>query len=205
MATLTYNLQDLFEKQFKYRPPEYQIKDVDGGLNYKSFGNSGDLKVNSIVNNKSRTGNYGSYYTTDALGRTIFMPVTIGGLFLPYSWLNITGAKRIVETSMTERRGTVKEHISMEDYNINVKGFIIGHDGSFPEKSAEELKTLYERNEALEIKSILTDLFLLTGENGGQDKVVIRDFAFNENPGVEHVRAYEFTLVTDQEFELEII
>ncbi|MCO5229597.1 MAG: DUF6046 domain-containing protein [Chitinophagales bacterium] len=205
MTILQYNLQDLFQKQFKYRPADYNITDPDGSKNYKSFSNNGDLKIENIISKKSQQGNYGSYYASDALGRTIFMPITIGGLFLPYSWLSITGAKRIVETSMTERRGTVKEHISMEDYNINVKGFIIGHDGTFPEKDAEALKTLYERNEALEINSILTDIFLLTGENGGQDKVVISDFSFNENPGVEHIRAYEFNLVTDQEFELEIL
>lgn len=205
MATLNYNLQDLFEKQFGYRPAEYNITDPDGSKNIKINTPSGNLKIENIVNRKTGVGNYGSYYASDALGRTIFMPVTIGGLFLPYAWLNIQGAKRIVETTLTERRGTAKEHISMEDYTIGVKGFIIGHDGTFPEKDAENLKTLYERNESLEIKSILTDIFLLTGENGGQDKVVIKDFSLNENPGVEHVRAFEFTLITDQEFELEIV
>lgn len=204
MAILNYNLQDLFQSTFKYRPAEYKIDDPDGSKNYRTEPDAGDLKVDSIVNRKSEVGNYGSYYAADALGRTIFMPVTIGGTFLPYAWLTINGSKRIVETTMTERRGSVKEHISMDDYRINVKGFIIGHDGAFPEKQAEELKTLWERNEALEINCILTDIFLLTGENGGQDKVVIEDFTLNENPGVEHVRAFEMNLITDQQFELEI-
>lgn len=186
MSYLEYNLQDLFTKQFGYTPPDYKIDPA-------------------TVKKKSEAGKYGSYYDTDTLGRTVFMPVVLGGLKLPYCWISISGQKTIVETPMTERRGTVKEFINTDDYSIKIKGFIIGHDGKFPEKDVEDLKTLYERNEAIEIKCILTDIFLLTPEQGGQDNVVIRTFDLNENPGVEHVRSYEISLTSDQAFELEII
>lgn len=181
-----YNLQDLFAKQFGYRPPDYDIDPKDVKL-------------------KSEAGKYGSYYAQDALGRDVFMPVTLGGLFLPYTWIRVSGSKTIIETPMTEIRGTVKEYICTDDYVFNLKGFVIGHDGKFPEKDIEDLKTLFERNEALEIKCILTDIFLLTPEQGGQDNVVIRTFDLDENPGNEHVRAFEMNLVSDQAFELEIV
>lgn len=186
MAYSEYNLQDLFAKQFGYRPQEYKIDPKD-------------------VKKKSESGKYGSYYAQDALGRTVFMPVTLGGLFLPYTWISVSASKTIIETPMTEVRGTVKEIIKTDDYIFNLKGFIIGHDGKFPEKDVEDLKTLYERNEAVEIKCILTDIFLLTPEQGGQDNVVIRTFDLNENPGVESVRGFEMNLVSDQAFELEIL
>lgn len=181
-----YNLQDIFAKQFGYRPQEYKIDPKDVKL-------------------KSEGGKYGSYYAQDVLGRTVYMPVTLGGLFLPYTWISVSSTKTIIETPMTEVRGTVKEIIKTDDYVFSLKGFIIGHDGKFPEKDVEDLRALYERNEALEIKCILTDIFLLTPEQDGQDNVVIRTFDLDENPGVEHVRAFEMNLVSDQAFELEII
>ncbi|MBA3899525.1 MAG: hypothetical protein H0X62_04815 [Bacteroidetes bacterium] len=181
-----FNLNDMFSKQFGYKPMDIDIKEKE-------------------VLKKSTPGKYGSYYATDAMGRTVFMPLTLGGLFLPYTWVNVSGSKNIVETPMTERRGVVREHISMDDYQFNVKGFVIGHDGRYPEKDVEDLRILFERNEALSCKSILTDIFLLSTEHGGQDKVVIQNFHLHENPGVEHVRAFEFQMVSDQAFELEII
>ncbi len=183
MAYTEFNLQDIFAKQFGYTPQDFKIKE-------------------SHITKKSEVGKYGSYYAKDAMGRDVFMPVTLGGLFLPYTWINISNSKRIIETPLTERRGTVKEFISMEDYKIGLKGLVIGHNGQFPEKDIEDLRTLWERNVALEIKSILTDIFLLTPEHGGQDKVVITDFSLAENQGVEHVRAFTMELKTDQEFEL---
>lgn len=181
-----FTLNDLFAKQFGYTPQTIEVP-------------------KESVRKKSTTGKYGSYYAKDLQGRDVFMPMTLGGLFLPYVWFNISGTKRYVETDLTERRGSVTEYVSMNDYRMSVKGLLIGHDGSFPEKDVEDLKTLWERAEALEIKCILTDIFLLTNEHGGQDKVLMQNFNLAENPGVEHVRGFTFDLKTDQQFELEIL
>lgn len=180
-----FDITSMFSIIYGYRPGEFVIADKD-------------------VHKKSPDGKYGSYYAKDAIGRTVFMPVTLGDLFLPYVWFTITGSKRIVETPMTERRGSVHEFVNMEDYKINLKGLLIGHSGAFPEKETEDLKTLWEKKEAVSVKSVLTDIFLLSTEHGGQDKVIITNLNFAENPGVEHVRGFTFDLVTDQEFELEI-
>jgi hypothetical protein len=186
MAGQILNLNDLFAKQFGYTPEDFKIEEKQ-------------------VVKKSQSGLYGSYYAKDIMGRDVFMPVTLGDMFLPYCWIRISGSKRIVEENLTERRGSVKELIAMDDYRINIKGFFIGHDGQFPENDVQEFKTLWERNEALNIKCILTDIFLLTPEQGGVDMVVIKDFDLKENQGIEHVKGWEITLTTDQAFELEII
>jgi hypothetical protein len=181
-----FDLNSMFSSMFGYSPGKIKIDPKD-------------------VTIKSGDGKYGSYYAKDVMGRDVFMPVTLGSLFMPYVWLNISGSKRLVETPMTERRGSVHELINMEDYKISIKGLLIGHNGQFPEKDVEDLKTLWERQEAVSIKCVLTDIFLLSTEHGGQDKVIITNLSFAENPGVEHVRGFSFDLVTDQEFELEII
>ncbi len=165
--------------------------------------NAGELIIlDKDVKKKSQDGKYGSYYEKDVMGRDVFMPITLGGLFLPYVWINISSSKRLVETPMTERRGNVNEFISMDSYKFGIKGLVIGHDGQFPEADVEDLKTLWERNEAVEIKSILTDIFLLSSENEGQDKVILTNFQLAENKGVEHVRGFTFDVSSDQEFDL---
>ena len=60
-------------------------------------------------------------------------------------------------------------------------------------------KELYNVNEAVELKSVLTDL--LFDEN---DKVVITDMSFPETPGVEDEQEVEIECVTDKPFELTI-
>jgi len=181
-----FDLNTMFAQQFGYSPQKFEIPE-------------------ERVRKKSEAGKYGSYYEKDLVGRDVFMPMHLGGVFLPYTWFNVSSGKKIVNTDLTERRGTVREFISMNDYKMSVKGLLIGHDGRFPEDQVAELKTLWERNEALEIKCVLTDIFLLTPEHGGQDRVVMTNFNLAENPGVEHVRGFTFDLETDQEFELEIV
>jgi hypothetical protein len=186
MAINNFDLKKIFAQQFGYTPADFDIKPEN-------------------VLKKSTPGKYGEYYAKDSQGRDVFMPLTLGGLFLPYVWVSVRGSKTFVETPMTQRRGDVIELINMKNYEFSVKGLHIGHDGRFPEGDVEALRELFERNEAVAAKSILTDMHLLTNENGGQDKVVIFDYELMDNKGVEHVRGYSFMIKGDREFELEIL
>jgi hypothetical protein len=199
---MTFSFVDLFQATWGYRPQAIQLTDPDGSKNFRVT-DGGDFKFKD-VNQKSKKGKYGDYYKADLMGRMVFMPVTLGGLFLPYSWISISGSKKIVETPMTERRGEVNEIISAEDYKISLKGFVIGQNGNFPEADIEDLKTLFEKQQSVELDCILSDIFLLSTEHGGQDKVIIKTFDMPEMPGVEHVRAFAMELKTDQIFTLEI-
>jgi uncharacterized protein DUF6046 len=181
-----FNLKEIFAQQFGYTPQDFKISPKD-------------------VLTKKTPGYYGRYYEEDKQGRDVFMPMTIGGdVFLPYIWVSVRGSKTIVETPMTERHGSVKELISINDYEFAVKGLLVGHDGRFPEKEVEELRRLFERNESLTIKCILTDIYLLSTPNQAQDKVVIYDHELFENKGVEHVRGFSFNMKADSIFELEM-
>lgn len=184
----TFNLKKIFAEQFGYAPAQEPFK----------------VEENQLIK-RNEDGQYGPYYANDLQGREVFMPVTIGGVFLPYTWMSIAVARTVIETPLTERRGSVKEQIQLNDYLISLKGLAIGQNRMFPEKEIEALKTLVERNETLDIKCPLTDIFLLTPERGGQDKVLIMNFNLNENVGKKHVRGYQMELISDQEFELEIL
>lgn len=213
MAFNIIDLPTLFSQNWglsvKMPAGKVEITDHDGSKNVRQTGSGAldgyNVEDKNIVNKKSRAGNYGEYYKPDKRGTYVFMPLTLGNLFLPYCWISFNAKKRIVETPLTERRGVVREYISTEDYTFSVKGFIVGHDGMFPEKDVEELRNLFERNEAVECKSVFTDIFLLSKEQGGQDKVVIYDLSITDNQGIEHVRGYSFEIKADQEFELELL
>lgn len=201
-----FDLNQLFFDTWGYAPTSIKISDPDGSKNVR-IPASGELRVNSnnLVNRKSQAGKYGEYYKQDIKGRMVFMPVTLDDVFLPYTWVSIAGSKRIIETVMTERRGTVNEIIQTEDYRISIKGFFIGHDGQFPVADIEKFRGLWEKNKSISLECIVTDIFLLSPEHNGNDKVIIKNFDLVGNQGIEHVRGFEMELKTDQIFELELV
>ncbi len=145
----------------------------------------------------------------DRLGRWYFMPVSFifpstsgekKTLELERAEIKAISAKKnIVETPLVGRKGAVRELISSEDFKISIQAVVRTDDGSYPADQIVELKELYNVNEAVELKSVLTDL--LFDEN---DKVVITDMSFPETPGVEDEQEVEIECVTDKPFELTI-
>lgn len=138
----------------------------------------------------------------DRYGRNVFCPATIGGVFMPHVWMTVDIEKDMVITPVTEQVGSVIELISLNGYRIALKGIVFNQDGTFPEAQLEELHRLAERRESLEMDCAYTDLFLLTRENSGQDRVVIQKFTVLENRGVTSARGFEMELVTDHNVQL---
>lgn len=207
MAEISFSLADLFEQTFGYKT---QAFDPDFA------------KVQGIRSPaRMEQGSYGSpYYANDALGMEYYMPVTISyqdtgrgntnagpqaalkKWALPYPVISIASRKTIIETALTERRGTVKELINIQDYEIMIKGFIIASGNEFPENEVITLRNIYEQNAALSIQCPLTDIFLLRPDRSGSDQVVIRELRFPAITGVKNVRPYEISMVSDEPFNL---
>ncbi len=214
MAEISFSLGDLFEQAFGYKTqafePEFQ--QVQG--------------VRAPY--RTQQGSLGSpYYSSDALGKEYYMPVTIKypdnsqtnlqtnssgnspGILkiweLPYPVVSISSRKTIIETPVTERRGTVKELINIQDYEIAIKGFIITKANEFPENDVTTLRNIYEQNAALSIQCPLTDIFLLRPDRSGSDQVVIKELKFHEVSGIKNVRPYELQLLSDAPFNLTAI
>lgn len=121
---------------------------------------------------------------------------------MPYPVMRITNKKRIVETNLVNRTGTVKELISMEDWEIEIHGLIVSKDGTFPDEQIMQLRDLYKQGNSLAISSTLTDIFLCQKETGGSDQVIIYDLEFPEVRGVINVRPYLMKLKSDAPFDL---
>ncbi|MBK6819839.1 MAG: hypothetical protein IPG85_09755 [Bacteroidetes bacterium] len=126
------------------------------------------------------------------------MPVTLGDE-VGYPIIRILGAQHSGETPMTERKGSAIEIISQDNWKIYIRGFLFNHDREYPEEDIYKLKELFEKNESVVIRSVLTDLFLIA-----EDRVVITDINFPEVTGIEHVKPYEINLISDSIFDLEI-
>lgn len=135
----------------------------------------------------------------DLQGRWYFMPVVFSHkgkeYEIPNAVVSITGKKNIVETSMVGRKGTVKELISLDDYEITIAGAVT--DTDFPESGLSTLNELYNINEAVTLKCALTDIFLEE-----EDNVVIKSMNYSEMRGMENVQLFTISLLTDQSFEL---
>ena len=96
---------------------------------------------------------------------------------------------------MVGRKGSVKELISLDDYEISILGVALSDD--FPEAPLTELNELYNINESVILKCALTDIFLEE-----DDRVVIRSMDISDMKGTETVQIFKMELVTDRSFEL---
>ncbi|MBP1637451.1 MAG: hypothetical protein H6Q18_240, partial [Bacteroidetes bacterium] len=110
---------------------------------------------------------------------------------------SIVSKKTIVETQLVNQQGSVKEEISIDDWEINVKGIIISPDMDYPDQQVLELRQLYKTSESLEIENARTSLLFEDNE-----KVVLKNLKFPEVKGFENMQAFECDLVSDIEFKL---
>lgn len=195
----TIQLQDLYNKVFGVVVPKYTL---DEKLENTRVGEDGKLDT-------EYTGKYGTkMYATNAItGGYYFLPAFFDldedGVFtkkdyeIPFPIIRIQSQKRIIETPLTERKGTVVELINQESWKIYIKGFIIGKKGAYPEEDIAKMIEVYERNTSLRLRCVLTDLFLTA-----DDRVCIKSLNFPEVKGIEDVKPYELELVSVNIFDL---
>ncbi len=201
-----YNLQHLLLSVLGYKglayPGGFLRKRPSGdytGKDYDSetFGTPGELQ--ELIKGTR-------LYKQDALGRWYFMPVAMrhpdikgddNTIELPNAVINLEQGKKIVETPLVNRKGSVKELISIEDYEITIAAFIQSSDGSYPHEEITRLRELFQINESIELISVLTDLLF-----DKDDKIVITNVSWPATPGIEDGQAVTFTCKTDLPFEL---
>ena len=157
-------------------------------------------KYDGPAPNERESSNLGSTLRKrDANGRWYFMPVVLvykGKEYeMPNSLISIRGKKNIVSTPMVGRKGTVKELISMDDYEISIQGVAL--DTDWPDDQLAAIKEIYSVNESVQLKCALTDIFM-----DDEDMVVIKSIDIPEMRGVEHAQTYSLDLETDRSFEL---
>ena len=135
------------------------------------------------------------------LGKPYFMSLTLKGSGDPYVFPNeplvsISLQKTIIQTATVGegRKGTVKEYICTEDYEIDIKGIIIGTNNAYPAKEVSELNELFKRNETL---NIIDNMFFNVF---GIQRIVLKTIKFDEMLGQESLQKYSITAISDEPF-----
>ncbi|MEG2067707.1 MAG: DUF6046 domain-containing protein [Tannerellaceae bacterium] len=196
------------------RKPDFNIKDIlISAIGYKGLpypgawfpsvnrpGNSDDYEYPGDGPQTKQYSDLGSVLRKmDAQGRWYFLPVVLvhkgKDYEIPNSVISFTGKKTIIETAMVGRKGSVKELINIDDYEISVQGYAQADD--FPEIALSEFNELYNINEAVTLKCALTDIFL-----SEDDRVVIKSIELSDMRGTDTFLAIKINLVTDQNFKL---
>ena len=136
------------------------------------------------------------YGTSDILGRPIFQPVKIKSRNLPNAVITISTQKKIISTPVTGKSGSIKELVNSEDYKITIKGVIVNQINEYPTDEVEKLHDLFLKEEALEIENEICELLDITN-------VVIVSFSL-PNTGKTNVAAYQFSLLSDDDYTLEL-
>jgi hypothetical protein len=215
MASLSLDLDLLFEQAFGYRSSAF---------------NRRFTSVNSRPNRKEISDYGTAYYASDGRGNEYYLPVAVlyddasaennppagvedtSQLYkprqkwqLPHPVISVNCGKKIIETALTDRNGTVKEMVTTMDLQITIRGLLIGHDGNLPEAEINKLWSLFELNKNIQLECALTDPMLLRAARKGSDNVVITNLQLPEIVGVKNVRPYLLQLKSDEPFNLKNI
>lgn len=148
------------------------------------------------------------FYAKNNLGREVFMPIWLfekdnpsdsEKYLLPNTVMSMTCKKNIVITPLVNRKGTVKEEISIDDWELNVKGVMVGEFSTYPEEQKQLLVEWFNEQGALNIQNARTAICLSEGE-----KVVITSLTFPEIRGFENTQPFEVKMISDTPFSLYI-
>jgi hypothetical protein len=159
------------------------------------YGNVKVLEANEVTDKSKATGHpifmplqLDPVTYTDTDGGTVSLP----GLYIPCAILEFTLAKNIVKTQVASARfrGTVKEHVSIGDWQVSIKGILIGNDALYPEKEVETLYQYFKCPVAVpvthEICTILNIYYL-----------VFEEPAFSNKQGFENLQPFSISAVSD--------
>lgn len=206
-TALIIDIVELFQKTFGRKP--YVVPGLsnttDSGTQYR-VDSPAALKAEQEFTAK------GSLIAEQYRGIEVLLPIRFYDgpallQYLPYCVLRIGGKKTIIETPLSERIGSVKEQFNIDDYEIDVKGFLISEDRTFPESDIVTLKKLFETQKAVTIENALTNIFLSNPllNTDEQKRVVIYNFDLPEVQGGRvHVRPFTMSLKSDTVFTLEL-
>ena len=138
------------------------------------------------------------YFGVDAMGREIFLPVTLktatASITFNCATMRVTGKKTIIKTAVSERKGTVKEEYATDDYQFTIKGVLIGEIGNFPDTELQTLIGIYEGTEPVELENAVSDFFLDIST-----RVVIESIEFPEVQG-KGMRHKPFVIVCESDY-----
>jgi hypothetical protein len=220
-----YDLGELYQRAFGYTAapyPEVLLEAIIPPTRrpvaqpYSSVRESGDGRHQAQPFNdlrlvkESKKVRGGNLSTASMLGAEIRMPMALkipgtqNELFqLPNEPIvSIRGGKETVITSLNRggKRGTVKEEVNLNDYEIAIRGLAINEqENDYPDQIIRQIRTLTEHPGSLEVVGFLFELFRI-------NLVTVQDFYYPRDERMPiRVQAYEIKFISDEDFEIDFV
>ncbi len=187
MAELKYNLSELYQKAFGLVALPYPLLVAENGFGKNPFSGS---RAREVVN--AMLGNKQSGYSGQVMNA-----LKINGIQLPNEpMIDLGLTKNIVVTEMVNNAGTVKESMGLNDWNITIRGIIIGEDEDvFPEKEIKQIRSIVENEGAVSVDSEYLQLFDIF-------YLAVQSVKFPPMEGAMHIQPYEIQVISDKIIEL---
>lgn len=110
--------------------------------------------------------------------------------------IEVNQEKNIVRTPIQGRKGTVKEYISMGDYNVTINGMIVSEFSNvLPKDQIENLRELLELPESLEVSSEFLQLFSI-------HNIVVLGFEIGQMMGYRNQVPFQIRAIDDEPIEV---
>lgn len=117
-------------------------------------------------------------------------------LILETVLLTVSARNNIVSTPVQGRRGTIKEYINAGDFDVNIKGAIVGRfRGVYPETLVRDLLSVLKQEASIRIVSDYLRMFDVY-------ELAVTDYSFPQNEGFQNVQLFEINALSDDPVEL---
>lgn len=190
MANINFNLIELYTKVFGIKGARFAIP-APGGTGYQGSVEYGSLDVPLPSRAKAMS----------VLGTPIYEQITLSTAEREYTFpdwplIDISATKNIVTTAIKGKKGTVKEYINTDDYQITIRGILINYDSDeYPEELVYDLHETFKINKEMQITSAVPNLLDI-------HNVVIKDLKIPEVEGYNNIQPYLLQCLSDDPIEL---
>lgn len=111
--------------------------------------------------------------------------------------VDVSQDKVIINTPINGRDGTVKEYIYTDDFQISIRGLLVGEGNNYPHDQRRELHSTFKVNSTYGVLSrVLNDL--------GCYALVLKSIQFQDVEGYNNICQYTITAVSDKDVLLTI-
>jgi len=135
----------------------------------------------------------GGSYETNIAGQVVSFP----SIKLYAALITVTQAKKIVETEIQGRNGTVKEYIGLSDYDVQIDGTITAASGSTPDTDVIDLKKMLDA-------PVPIDVVCPWLQNLGITNLVVMSYELPQDAGGEAYQTFSINCKSDTPIELRI-
>jgi len=164
-----------------------------------------------VFGHQAKTGSYDSSLVAtqqtitakNILGQLLFEQITFKTPTMAYTFpdcplIDITASKNIVTTPIQGRNGSVKEYISIDDYQVTIRGILINYDNDdYPEELVYNLHQVFKVEAELQVLSPVLNLLDI-------HNLVIKDIKFPEVEGYSNIQPFVLQCLSDEPLELVI-